>query len=88
MATTAKEKITLTLPSELMAAVREIAPPRGHSQFIAQAIELFLKVQYQQELEARLSAGYQANAARDAAIANEWEAVEDEVWNLEEETAQ
>lgn len=76
----ATEKITLTLPAELMAAVRAISPVRGQSQFIAEAIRVYIAEQQRQALRDRLMAGYQANAVADAALAAEWEAVEDETW--------
>lgn len=76
----AKEKVTLTLPLDLMNAVRSIAPPRQQSQFIAEAIAYFIAEKQRKSLRERLIAGYQANAATDAAIAGEWSGLEDEVW--------
>jgi metal-responsive CopG/Arc/MetJ family transcriptional regulator len=78
---TVKEKVTLTLPQDLMEAVRTIAPARGQSQFIAEAIEYFIKEQQRQALRERLIAGYQANADRDASLAAEWEPLEAEAWS-------
>jgi len=76
-----KEKVTLTLPQELMDAVRELAPARGYSHFVAQALEYYIARKQRQELRERLIAGYQANANADATLSAEWEALEDEVWN-------
>jgi Arc/MetJ-type ribon-helix-helix transcriptional regulator len=75
-----KEKITITLPKTLLEAIRQQVAPRGQSQFIAEAITFYLDVQQRQALEDRLIAGYQANAARDKAIAAEWDDVETETW--------
>jgi hypothetical protein len=76
----AKEKVTLTLPLNLMEAVRSHAAPRQQSQFIAEAIECFIAEKQRKSLRERLIAGYQANAAADAEIAAEWSTLEDEVW--------
>ena len=57
------EKVTLTLPNHLMQQVRELAPPRGHSKFIADAIEAFIEEKRREALRAELVAGYQATAA-------------------------
>lgn len=76
-----KEKVTLTLPQELMDAVRERAPVRGYSHFVAEALEYYIAEKQRQELRERLIAGYQTNAAADSTLAAEWEPLEDEVWN-------
>ena len=73
-----KEKVTLTLPLNLMEAVRTLAPPRQQSQFIAEAIEYFIAEKQRKSLRERLIAGYQTNAAADAEIAAEWSNLEDE----------
>jgi metal-responsive CopG/Arc/MetJ family transcriptional regulator len=75
-----KEKVTLSLPSELMAQVRELAPERGQSEFIAEAITYYLSARQRRALRERLVAGYQALAAEDAALAGEWRAADDEAW--------
>lgn len=76
----ATEKVTLTLPQELMQEVRARTPARGHSKFIAEAVEYYIERQRLIELRERLIAGYQANAEADAAIAAEWAPLEDEAW--------
>ena len=78
----AKEKVTLTLPTDLMEAVRNLAAPRQQSQFIADAIEYFITEKQRIALRERLIAGYQANAAADAAVAAEWSSLEEESWRL------
>jgi metal-responsive CopG/Arc/MetJ family transcriptional regulator len=75
-----KEKVTLTLPSEVMDAVREEAEPRGYSQFIAEAVTYYIREQRRSALRERLIAGYQADAERDQALAEEWRHAEEEVW--------
>ncbi len=78
----ATEKVTLTLPKELMDAVRESASPRGHSKFVAKALQFYIEEKRRRALRERLIAGYQANASLDSSMALEWIAVEDESWQL------
>ena len=75
-----KEKVTLTLPSDVMDAVREEAAPRGYSKFIAEAVTYYIRERQRSALRERLIAGYQAGAEHDQALAEEWRPVEDEVW--------
>jgi len=39
---TTTEKVTLTMPRDLMKEVRELAPPRGQSKFVAEAVKYFI----------------------------------------------
>lgn len=75
-----KEKVTLTLPSEVMNAVREKAAPRGYSKFIAEAVTYYIQEQRRLALRERLIEGYRAGAERDRALAEEWRHAEEEVW--------
>jgi hypothetical protein len=75
-----KVKVTLTLPAEVMDAVREEAPPRGYSRFIAEAVTYFIEARRRGALRERLIAGYQARTGRDEALAEEWRPLEEEVW--------
>jgi metal-responsive CopG/Arc/MetJ family transcriptional regulator len=75
-----KEKVTLTLPSEVMDAIREQAEPRGYSKFIAEAVTYYIQEQRRSALRERLIAGYRANAERDQVLAEEWRHAEEEVW--------
>lgn len=77
---TTKEKVTIVLPSELIDAVREMAPPRGQSDFIAKAITCYISGEKRKALRERLIAGYQANAAADLAITHEWQILDEETW--------
>ena len=71
------EKVILTLPTNLMEAVREKAA-NDYNQFIVTAIDFYLDAM--RARRARLIAGYQANADADAVIAAEWQAIENESW--------
>ena len=75
-----KEKVTLTLPSEVMDAVREEAEPRGYSKFIAEAVTYYIQEQRRSALRERLIKGYQASAERDQALAEEWRPLESKAW--------
>ncbi len=74
------EKVTLTLPKSLMNTVREIAPQRGISRFVSEAIEYFVAARRRQALRERLKVGYLANAALDQEMAKEWRPLEAEAW--------
>lgn len=74
------EKVTLTLPKDLMENIREIVPSGGYSKFVTEAVEYFIETKRRKELRERLINGYQVNAVRDTAINEEWEAVDDEAW--------
>ena len=75
---TTKEKVTIMLPRELINEVRTIAPVRGYSQFIAEAIKVFIEERRRKELRDRLIDGYKANANADADLAAEWSSIEEE----------
>ena len=76
----ATEKVTLTLPKGLMNTVREIAPQRGISRFVGEALEYFIAARRRQALRERLKAGYLADAALDREMAEEWRHLEEETW--------
>ena len=80
-----KEKVTLTLPSDVMDAVREEAEPRGYSKFIAEAVAYYIQEKRRLALRERLIAGYQASAEQDQALAEEWRHAEEEVWQEADE---
>jgi len=76
----ATEKITLTLPKGLMDTVRKMAPQRGISRFVSEALEYFIATRRRQALRERLKAGYLADAALDREMAEEWRPLEEETW--------
>lgn len=78
MATT--EKVTLTLPSELMQVMRDFVPPRGQSKFVAEAIEYFIEMKQRQLLREELMVGYQVTAEQSMAVTKDWEPLDDEAW--------
>jgi metal-responsive CopG/Arc/MetJ family transcriptional regulator len=83
-----KVKVTLTLPVDVMDAVREEAEPRGHSKFIAEAVAYYIQERRRSALRERLIAGYQASAERDQVMAEDWRPLEEEVWRESIEPAE
>lgn len=75
------EKVTLTLPNNLMQEVRELAPARGQSKFIAEAIEAFLDEKRRESLRAELVAGYQATFDEMRELNAEWEPTDIADWD-------
>jgi metal-responsive CopG/Arc/MetJ family transcriptional regulator len=74
-----KVKVTLTLPIEVMDAVREEAEPQGRSKFIAEAVAYYIQERRRSALRERLIAGYQATAERDQVLAEDWRPLEADV---------
>jgi len=83
-----KEKVTITLPKDVMDAVRREAPPRGYSSFIAEAVAYFIQARERKALRERLVEGYQATAEADRRLAEEWRPLEEESWNRESDLAE
>jgi len=83
-----KVKVTLTLPKEVMDAVRREADPRGYSSLIAEAVVYFLEERERTALRERLIHGYQASAKADQVLAEEWRSLEEEGWNQGDEPAE
>jgi metal-responsive CopG/Arc/MetJ family transcriptional regulator len=75
-----KEKVTLTLPQDLWETVCEMAPPRGQSQLVAEALTYFIEMKQRENLRAELIAGYQATAERDLKLVREWEPLGFDAW--------
>ena len=57
-----------------------MAPQRGISRFISEALERFIAARRRQALRERLKAGYLADAALDREMAEEWRPLEEETW--------
>lgn len=76
----AREKVTLTIASDTMESVREMASERGISRFVSEALEYFIAARRREALRERLKAGYLADAALDRGMAEEWRAIEEETW--------
>ncbi len=57
-----------------------MAPQRGISRFVSEALEYSIAARRHQALRERLKAGYLANAALDREMAEEWRPLEEETW--------
>lgn len=77
---TAKEKVTLTLPRELMETVRQMSSPRGQSKFVTEAVAYFIEEKKRQLLREELIEGYKAMAEESLSLAKEWESIGNEAW--------
>lgn len=77
----ATEKVTLTMPRDLMQEVRELAPPRGQSKYIASAVRYFIEKQKSQALREELITGYKAIAEEASVMAEEWMPLGQEAWD-------
>ena len=75
-----KGKVTLTLPQELLDDIQALAPPRGQSRFIAEAVAYYITEKKRAALRAQLIAGYQATAAEALALNEELEAADQIDW--------
>ena len=74
------EKVTLTLPTELMYAIRAEAPPRGLSKLVAEVLEAHIETKRKKAFEEEMKAGYLAFAEINAEMSLEWEPIEQEAW--------
>ena len=76
----AKGKVTLTLPQELLDDIRALAPPRGQSNFIAEAVAYYITEKKRAALRAQLIAGYKETTAEAAALTDALEAADQIDW--------
>lgn len=75
------EKVTFTLPVDIMQQVRELAPSRGHSKFVAEALSFFIEQKRREALRAELIAGYQSTADEAQSLNREFEAADQHDWD-------
>lgn len=74
------KRINITLPESTVALLETIADKGGRSTFIDTAIKSYIKQIKQENLRENLKAGAIARSRRDAALAEEWFDVEEELW--------
>jgi metal-responsive CopG/Arc/MetJ family transcriptional regulator len=74
-------RINVTLPTELIESVDEIAGPRSRSRLIAESIREHLRQMKKDELEKQLEEGYRAAAKESVVLAREFEAADLEGWD-------
>jgi len=73
-------RTTIHLDASLAARVQRLIAPRGLNRFINEAVAEKVQAIERQRIEDDMREGYIANAARDAEIAADWEAVDLEGW--------
>ncbi len=77
----ASTRITVTMPSELIEKLRQLVGARQLSHFIAEATRRAIEEVETKQLREELASGYQANAALDREMAEDWRPLEEEVWD-------
>ncbi len=77
----ASTKVTVTMPAELVEKLRQVAGGRQQSHFIAEATRRAIEDIERRRLREELARGYQANAAMDREMAEEWRPLEEEAWD-------
>jgi len=73
-------RINVILPEETMRVLDRVAPKGNRSRLISDAVMHYVMSRGKSNLAERLKAGYEANARRDRAIAEEWFPLEEEAW--------
>ena len=73
-------RTTIHLEESLAERVQRLIAPRGLNRFINEAVAEKVQAIERQIIEDDMREGYIANAARDAEIAADWEAVDLEGW--------
>jgi CopG family transcriptional regulator/antitoxin EndoAI len=74
------KRINIVLPDATIKVLDRVAPRGERSRFISQAVLHYVETAGKRSLREQLKAGYQANAARNLAIAAEWFPPEEEAW--------
>jgi metal-responsive CopG/Arc/MetJ family transcriptional regulator len=66
-------RLNITLPHSLVSSLDAVAGPRKRSRFIAQAVQEKIEQMKNEEMEALLKEGYQAQQAESLAIVKDFE---------------
>jgi metal-responsive CopG/Arc/MetJ family transcriptional regulator len=74
------KRINIVLPDATIKILDRVAPAGERSRFISQAVLHYVETAGKRRIREQLKAGYQANAARNTAIALEWFPIEEEAW--------
>jgi CopG family transcriptional regulator/antitoxin EndoAI len=74
------QRINVILPEETLRALDRVAAPGNRSRLISEAVMHYVSSRGKSNLAEQLRAGYQANANRDLALAEEWFPLEEEAW--------
>ncbi|MCK9365431.1 MAG: hypothetical protein M0P74_17745 [Syntrophales bacterium] len=74
-------RINVTLPRDVIESLNHVAGPRSRSRLIAESLREYIRKLKAAELEKQLEKGYRAAAAGNAAMTEEFEAVDLEGWD-------
>ncbi|MBW6487135.1 MAG: hypothetical protein K0B01_13395 [Syntrophobacterales bacterium] len=74
-------RINVTLPKDVIESLNHVAGPRSRSRLIAESLREYIQKLKAAELEKQLEKGYRAAAAGNAAMTEEFEAVDLEGWD-------
>lgn len=73
-------RINVTLPSETLTLLAQFAPKGERSRFISEAIQHYIAQIQTETLREQLKEGAIRRAERDLSLAEDWFALEEEVW--------
>jgi CopG family transcriptional regulator / antitoxin EndoAI len=75
------KRINISIPSETLQLLNDIAPPKKRSQIIVEAVTQYANTIKRLQLREQLKAGYLANAESDRQIAEEWFLIDQEAYD-------
>jgi CopG family transcriptional regulator / antitoxin EndoAI len=74
-------RLNITLPKDLVRLIDQMSGPRKRSLFIAEAVQLKLRLAQKEALEKKLAEGYRVGFLESREIASEFEAADLEGWD-------
>lgn len=78
-------RINITLPTEILHKLDELAPKGERSRFIHAAIEAHISQFEKEKLRQQLKEGAIQRASRDLSLADDWFAIEEEAWQQKQQ---
>ena len=73
-------RLNITLPEKTIRLIDRVAQKGDRSRLIAHAVERYIQEMGRVQLRERLKEGALVRAERDAGLAGEWFALEEELW--------
>ena len=74
------QRVNITLPEETLSLIDRVAEKGDRSRFIDLAIRYYIEAMGKARLKKQIKEGAIARAERDLRLAEEWFALEEEVW--------
>ena len=74
------KRVNLTLPDDTLRLIRRIAPKGDRSRLVNEAVHFYVQGVGRARLRNQLREGVVRRAGRDLKLAEEWFALENEVW--------